>query len=473
MRAQRSNAKSAPRSAKKNERLKLGQPERGMALIMASSPRDQKLRSWEIAQALEIKPALDVERLARAFQHIVHLHPRLRAVYLVADGEVSGRLLPAEDFQLQMWDASALPEAEFLAQLQARADQPWDLARGPLIEITAIARPRKRMVLLLRVNHLLIDGWSIEVLLRDMMMYYLGLGGEQSRAPGFEAFVEWEEKFLASPAGRDQRLFWRKKLAGMGPRLKLPYDRPPTSPFIATAGDVHFALDKAMTAQMHALARRSGASLFAVLLTAFQTLLSGLSGRNDLVVTTTTNRRTKAEFANVVGFMGNLIAVRSAVADDVAFGRQVALANRAIGEALDHQELHILLVVDELADGKRDQYRNADLGDTCFDQVALCMLTPNLGDVPDAGLRLKYRLGETTKVGPYGLRLLPLERSHTTRDLTLYFNEFDGEVACFFAYSADVFDRATIEGMVARLRTILTQGCARPETSLRQLKPTA
>lgn len=437
-----------------------------MALIMASNPRDEKLRSWEIAQALEIRPALDTDRLARAFQHVIHLHPRLRAVYRVAKGEVSGRLLPAEQFQLRLWDAAKLSEEKFLAQLQERADQPWDLARGPLIELTAIARPRQRMVLLLRVNHLLIDGWSIEVLLRDMMMYYLGLNAEQAKAPGFEAFIDWEEKFLASPSGRDQRAFWRRKLAAMGPRLPLPYDRPPASPFIAKSDDVHFALDRTLTEQVHALARRQGASLFAVLLAAFQTLLAEISGRTDLVITTTTNRRTRAEFANVVGFMGNLIAVRGRVGAETAFARQVVLAGKAVAEALDNQELHILLVVDELAGGRRDAHGNADLGDTCFDQVALCMLTPNLGDVPDAGLRLKYKLGASTRVGPYELRLLPLPRSHCTRDLTLYFNELDGQVGCFFSYSADVFDRPTIARLAERLCAILAQGCARPDLPL-------
>lgn len=471
MAAQRSGPAKPARSARNGGgRLKLGQPERGMALIMAASPRDEKLRSWEIAQALEIRPALDLERLARAFQHVIHLHPRLRAVYRVADGEVAGRLLPAAAFKLLTWDTASLPNAGFMAQLQARADLPWDIGRGPLIELTAIARPRQRMVLLLRVCHLIVDGWSVELLLRDMMMHYLGMPALAQQAPPFEEFVAWEERFLASPAGRDQRAFWRRKLANMGPRLELPYDRPPTSPIIAASGDEHFVLDRALTAQINALARRTGTSVFAVLLAAFQTLLSGLAGRADIVIATTTSRRARAEFANVVGFMGNLVGLRGTVADDVPFLRQVGLAHRTTAEALAHQELHILLVVDELAGGRRDRFGNADLGDTCFDQVALCMLTPNNGEVPDAGLRLKYRLGTTTRVGPYELRLLPLRRSHCTRDLTLYFNELDGRIACFFSYSADLFDRPTIARLAERFHAILQTGCARPDTALRELK---
>jgi len=465
-----SSKENSVTSAKAGPKLKIAHSERGMALTMVTRPRDELIRSWDIAHALEIKPALDNERLARAFQHIIHLHPRLRAVYRVVSEDVSIRLLPPQKFVLGTVDASAMPATEFAAMLRELAAKSWDIERGPLIDVTAIARPRNRMVLLLRVHHLVVDGWSIEVLLRDMMMYYVGLASGAQKPPGFDAFTDWEEKFIASPAGRDQRAFWRKRLAGLGPRLKLPYDRQPSSPVISSSGVQHFTLDKALTDKVHALGKRVGVSIFAVLLAAFQTLLSGLSGRNDFPVTTTTARRTKAEFANTVGLIANLIALRGTVADDVAFGRQAALAGRVIVEALANQELHVKIVADDLAAGGLDQAGNVGVGDTAFDQVGLCMLTPNVSDLPNAGLRLKFNPGSTTKVGPYELRMLQLERSDCTRELTLYFNELDGEIACFFAYSADVFDSGTIRGFAERMVTILRRGCDKPDLALRDLK---
>jgi hypothetical protein len=217
MTAQRSS-RTVKSASKKRVTLRLAQPEQGMARIMACSPRDEKIRSWEIAQALEISPALDTERLSRAFQHIIHLHPRLRAVYQVKDSQVTGRLLPVEAFALQTFDASAMREPAFAALLRRRANQPWDIARGPLIEVTALYRPRNRMVLLLRVNHLITDGWSIEVLLRDMMMHYLGVAGVLPKPLGFEAFIDWEESFFPPPQGRRSALFgarsWRRSVRG-------------------------------------------------------------------------------------------------------------------------------------------------------------------------------------------------------------------------------------------------------------------
>ncbi len=470
MAAGRSGKAKSVTSAKVGPKLKVAHSERGMALTMAARPRDELIRSWDIAHALEIKPALDNERLARAFQHIIHLHPRLRAVYRVANDDVSVRLLPPQKFTLGTVDASALPEPDFLVMLRELAAKSWDIERGPLIDVTAIARPRNRMVLLLRVHHLVVDGWSIEVLLRDMMMYYVGFVSAAQKPPGFDAFIEWEEKFIASPAGRDQRAFWRKRLAGLGPRLKLPYDRQPSSATISSSAVHNFLIDRTLTGKVQALAKRGGVSVFAVLLAAFQTLLSGLSGRNDIPITTTMARRTKGEFTNTVGLIANLVALRGTVADDVAFGRQVALAGRVIVEALANQELHVKIVADDLAAGSLDQAGNIGVGDTAFDQVGLCMLTPNVSDLPDAGLRLKFNLESTTKVGPYELRMLPLDRSECTRDLTLYFNELDGQIACFFAYSADVFDRGTIQGFADRLLAILQRGCDKPDLALRDLK---
>ena len=454
----------------KRGRLKVAHSERGMALTMAARPRDELVRSWDLSHALEIKPALDTERLARAFQHIVHLHPRLRAAYRVANGDVSVRLLPPERFALETVDAATMQEAEFVALLRQRAGQVWNIERGPLIDLTAFSRPRDRMVLLLRVHHLVVDAWSIEVLLRDMMMYYVGMAGGAHKPPGFDDFIAWEEDFIASPAGHAQRAFWRKRLAGLGPRYNLPYDRPPTSPIITRSGVEHFSFDRSLTQKLHAMAKRGGTSVFAVLLAGFQTLLAGVAGRNDIVVTTTTARRTKAEFANTVGLIANLLTLRSTVADDVAFGRQTVLAGRTIAEALANQELHIKLVAEDLAAGNLEQSGNVSVGDTAFDQVGLCMLTPNAADLPNAGLRLKFNPGSTTRVGPYELRMLPLERSDCTRELTLYFNELDGEIACFFAYSADVFDSKTIAGLATRLVAILAKGCDKPDLALQALK---
>lgn len=441
-----------------------------MALTMAARPRDELVRSWDMAYALEIKPALDSERLGRALQHIVHLHPRLRAVYRVARDDVTVRLLPAEKFQLQTFDASSMAEPAFLDFLRERAGEPWNIEQGPLLDLTAIKRAGNRMVLLLRVHHLVMDAWSVETMLRDMMMYYLGMTPGAQKPPGFDAFIEWEEKFIASPAGRDQRNFWRKRLAGIGPRLKLPYDRQPASPFIEKSGVEHFTIEPALTTQIHALAQRSGTTIFAVLLAGLQTLLSGVTGQNDIPITTTTARRTKAEFVNTVGLIANLIALRGTVADDVTFGRQVALAGRTIVEALANQELHIKIVADDMAAGQLDQAGNVGSGNTAFDQVGLCMLTPNVGDLPAAGLRLKYSPGTTVRIGPYELKMLPLDRSECTRDLTLYFNELDGKIACFFAYSADVFDSATVAGLARRLLVILRSGCDKPDLALRELK---
>lgn len=470
MAAERGSKAKSVTSVKAGPKLKVAHSERGMALTMVARPRDELIRSWDIAHALEIKPALDHARLARAFEHIIHLHPRLRAIYRVANDDVSVRLLPPQKFILGTVDASAVPESEFLVMLRELAAKPWDIERGPLIDVTAIARPRNRMVLLLRVHHLVVDGWSIEVLLRDMMMYYVGFASGAQKPPGFDAFIEWEEKFVASPAGRDQRAFWRKRLAGLGPRLKLPYDRQPSSATISSSGVHNFMIEKALTGKVHALAKRGGVSIFAVLLAAFQTLLSGLSGRNDIPITTTTARRTKAEFAGTVGLIANLIVLRGTVADDVAFGRQAILAGRVIVDALANQELHVKLVADDLAAGSFDQASNVGVGDTAFDQVGLCMLTPNVSDLPDAGLRLKFNPGSTTKVGSYELRMLQLERSDCTRELTLYFNELDGQIACFFAYSADVFDSSTIRDFAERLIIILQRGCDKPDLALRDLK---
>lgn len=446
--------------------LKPSYSEWGMALTMASRPRDGLIRNWELALALEIKPGLDTRKLALAFRHMLGVHARLRCIYLVRDGSVSVRTLPLEAFELEEHDATALSEAAFMAELERRTDQPWTMSSDPQITLTAFRRPKDRMVLLLRLNHLMVDGWSIEILLRDMIMYYLGVPSGPASVPGFDEFIAWETAFMQTHQGRDQREFWRRKLARLPARLKLPYDRQPASPLIGSAANASFGFDRARMDRLRELSRRSGVSVYGFMLAVYQILLLQLCDAADVPVISTTARRNNPKFVNTVGMIANLVTFRNPVTPTATFLQQLARAGRTIVDALSNQDCHIKLVGDDLAAGKLDHANNFGAADSSFDQVGLYMLTPNQTGLPDAGLRARFDPGHKFKVGPFELRGLPLPRSDATRDLTLFFNEVDDELMAFFAYNADLFDADTVAGFAARFERIADLALEQPERSV-------
>lgn len=449
--------------------LKPSFSEWGMALTMASRPRDALIRNWELALAIEIKPALDTRKLAMAFRHVLSLHPRLRCIYLVRDGEVSVRTLPLDAFALEERDATKLSDAEFHSELQALADLPWTMSTGPQVALTVLRRPKDRMVLMLRMNHLMVDGWSIEIILRDMIMYYLGVPSASATIPTFDEFIAWETAFMQTHAGRDQRAFWRRKLARLGPRLKLPYDRPPTSPLIEASANAYFDFDRARMKAVREICRTSGVSVYGFMLATLQVLLTHLSGETDLSVIATTARRNNPKFASTVGMIANLITFRNSVVAQGTFLQQIVRAGRTIVEALDNQDCHIKIVGDDLAAGKLDHATNFGAGDSQFDQIGLYMLAPNQSGLPDSGLRARFDPNHKFKAGPFELRGLHLEHSDATRDLTLFFNEIDDGLMAFFAYNAALFDAATAAGFADKFQRIAALGLEHPGRSVQDI----
>lgn len=433
---------------------------------MASRPRDALIRNWELSLALELKPALDTQKLSAAFRNVLTRHKRLRSVYLIRDGDVTVRTLPLEAFDLEVHDATKLSSAAFAAQLEALVDTPWDMSAGPQILLTAFQRPRDRMVLLLRINHLLVDGWSIELLLRDLMMFYVGVPVETGATHDYERYVAWETDFVQSAAGRAQRDFWRRKLARLGPRLKLPYDRPPQSPFVQKSANVHFDFDRGQTAAIREFSGRSGVSVYAFMLATYQILLTHLSGETDLTALVTTAHRTHPDFVGTVGLVSNLVAFRNSVVGAGTFRQQVARAGRTIVEALSNQDCPIRMVGEDLAANQLEHATTFGTPDSAFDQIGLYMLTPNQSGLPDAGLRSLFEPDRKFKLGPFELRALPLPRYDATRDLTLFFNEVGDRLLAFLAYNADLFDESTVAGFIDRFRAIARLGLEQPDRTV-------
>ncbi len=440
--------------------------ERAIALTMATRPRDALIRNWELALALEIKPALDTKKLSSAFRSVLNLHKRLRSVYFVRDDDVTVRTLPVEAFDLEVVDATSLSAAALTEELHTRVDKPWNMSVGPQITLTAFQRPKDRMVLLLRINHLLVDGWSIELLLRDLLMFYVGLPVETGAVASYEQYIAWETAFVQSPAGRAQREFWRRKLARLGPRLKLPYDRPPTSPFVQNSANAPFAFDRAETTTIREFSGKSGVSVYAFMLATYQILLTHLSGETDLTALVTTAHRTHADFAGTVGLVSNLIAFRNPVVGSGTFRQQLARAGRTIVEALSNQDCPIRIVAEDLAANQLALATTFGTPDSAFDQIGLYMLTPNQSGLPDAGLRSLFEPDRKFKMGPFELRTLELPRNDATRELTLFFNEVGDRLLAFFAYNADIFNESTVIGFIDKFRAIARLGLERPDRSV-------
>src|SRR5580693_188366 len=278
--------------------------------------------------ALRLRGELSPAALAASLAEIARRHETLRTRFVERDGRPVQVIDPPPRAGLPLADLSALPpgaaEGE-LGRLLRGAEPPLDLARGPLVRAALVRAAPADHVLLVTLHHLVADGWSIGLLLRELMAIYPALrAGRPSPLPElavqYADFAVWQRGWLRGEVLAEQLAYWRRQLAGLVP-LSLPADRPAAAPaegrtFPAGAHEV--AVEPALAARLHGLAQRYAASPFMVLLAAFQALLHRHSGQPDLTVGAPIAGRNRAELESLIGFFVNTLVLRSRLGEGAA-----------------------------------------------------------------------------------------------------------------------------------------------------------
>ncbi|HYU36207.1 MAG TPA: alpha/beta fold hydrolase, partial [Thermoanaerobaculia bacterium] len=391
------------------------------------------LAAYNMAVSLGLRGRLDVAALAASFDEIRRRHEVLRTTYDLAVDRPVQVVAPWRRQSLPVIDLAALAasdrDGEARRLVEAEAWRPFDLARGPVVRTSLLRLGEEEHALLWTAHHIAFDGWSSGVLIRELSALYTAFAaGRPSPLPElpvqYADFAAWQRRWLAGDELERQLAEWRRRLAGAAPRLDLPADRPrPTVPSFR-GGVVRTAVPRDMADRLAALARESEATLFMVLLAAFQALLARLAGQTDVLVGTPIAGRTRAETEGLIGFFINTLVLRADLAGDPPFRQLLGQVRETTLSAFAHQDLPFEKLVEELAPA-RDPSR------TPFFQVFF-----NLVNLEAPALDLP------------GLALTPAPEAETALakfDLTLYATETPGGLLFDLLYSADLFDRDRIE----------------------------
>ncbi|MCP4657358.1 MAG: amino acid adenylation domain-containing protein, partial [bacterium] len=399
---------------------------------------------YHMPAAVAVDGPLDVALLARDLDEIVRRHETLRTHFGERGGEENGSPVqvidPPRPQALPVIDLTALPadrRDDELRRLRAEdAVRLFDLARGPLLRTTLLRLDREQHVFLLNQHHVVSDGWSLGLLIRE-------LAGRRPALPvQYADFAVWQRRWLEEV--REPQLdYWRRRLAGAA-ALELPADRPRPAVRSGRGRTLAFTLPGAVEEELEALSRRSGATLFMTLLAAFQTLLHRYSGQDDVVVGTPIAGRRRTEVEDLIGCFVNTLVLRADLAGDPAFVELLGRVRRDALQAFSHQDLPFEQLVEDLQP-QRDRSR------TPLYQVMFVFQNVALEPVELEGLTL---------------RPLPTDGGTSKFDLTLTL--VPGSTGAV-EYSTDLFDAATIVRLTRHFEHLLGAVAARPEDRIRNL----
>ncbi|MFL6289705.1 MAG: amino acid adenylation domain-containing protein, partial [Thermoanaerobaculia bacterium] len=414
--------------------------------------------AYNLPSPLRLRGALSVPALAAALDALADRHESLRTTFsLSPDGAVLQRIAPEAGLPLPVVDGLSDAEALRLAVEDAR--RPFDLQAGPLLRAALLRLGAEDHVLLLTMHHIVSDGWSMRVLLRELRALYDAFAaGKPAALPPlpvqYADFAVWQRGWLAGETLEAEIAWWRERLAGAPAVLELPADRP--RPAVRTShGEVAGAvLSAELAAGLAALGRRGGATLFMTLLAAFQVLLRRYTGQDDLPVGTPIANRNRTEVEGLVGFFVNTLVLRGDLSGESSAEptfRQVLRRTRETAlEAYDHQDLPFEKLVEALQPER-------SLAHTPLFQVMLLVQTDPPAPAPEPGA-----LG----FDPFHLSL----RDTAKLDLTLAVSGCDGDALAVQAEaSRDLFDRPTVLRLLEHFRVLLEGIAADPGMPVSEL----
>lgn len=328
----------------------LSQGQRSLWLLQRLDPEDA---AYNLASAARVRSGLDAAALERAFERLVLRHAALRTTLEAdADGEPRARVRPRTGTALETVEAAAWGEAELGEHLGRLARRPFDLARGPLVRLTRLARGERGDVLLLAAHHVALDHWSLALVLADLARLYRmeleGSAAELEPAPDPQSFARAQAAWLAGPAGEAAWKFWRAELAEAPEPLELCLDRPRTADGRRVGRTLRRVLGLDLSRRVAAFARGRGLTPYLVAQTAFEAWLARESGRSRFDFGTLSSGRGSREHAELVGYLVNPLVQRSELGGLASFEQALERARARAARCLGQGDFPFPVLVERL-----------------------------------------------------------------------------------------------------------------------------
>jgi amino acid adenylation domain-containing protein len=414
-----------------------------------------------ILVAMRVKGVLDCEALRRAIATIVERHEILRTRFVEVKEEMLQVIEEGMEIEVGMEDVSGLeegPREERMRKMISREwEEPFDLEKGPLLRVKLLRMGEQDHVLLLAMNHIMSDGWSLEVLARELSELY-GAEREQRKAALEELpmqygdYAAWQRESVAGGELREQMGYWKKQLEGLE-RLELPTDHPRPAVASRNGATVQVDLGEELSRRIRELCRREGVTLFMVMLGAVQVLMWRYTGQQDLAVGTSIANRTRPEIEPLIGFFENTLVLRVEVRSEWSFRALLKRIHEVTLAAYAHQEAPFEHLVEELQT-VRDMRRSP-----LFEVMS--NVQDGLESFSLPGLSLEALDAEGERVETFTAVPTSLRRSLIFRTLAE-----SAEIRIWINYMVELYEPATMERMGRHFRAVLEEMARNAESRI-------
>lgn len=403
---------------------------------------------YHIAGALRLQGNLKIDVLNRSLNEILRRHDVLRSTFVTVAGQPIQRTCPVLSTTLPVTDLQGKIEngdLDLISRLAEEARQPFQLASGPLFRLTLFRLSPKEHVLLLVMHHIISDGYSLGIFMRELVALYRAYHQDRpSPLPElslqYPEYARWQRRWQAEVI-ETQHAYWRKQLANLPPALDLPGDYGRSTQPSYRGATHRFSLPQSVAARLKTYSQEMNVTLFTALLTAFQLFLFRLTGQTDLTIGLPVANRTRSELTSLIGLFVNTLVLRVDFHDAPSFQESVQRIHQITLAAYAHQDLPFEKLV-ELLNPTRH------LDQTPFFQVMMVQQLPLMSDETLPELKM---------------RLMPVDTGTANFDLTLFVEETGEGIDAIFEYSTDLFCEATIKRWGQHFQVLLERMLSDPK----------
>ena len=410
------------------------------------------MRSYQFQAALRMRGDLDAPALERALSEIVRRHEIFRTVFREVDGQPMQLVQPPWPVALPPVDATAFSDETLNERYHAEFVRPFDVGALPLVRWTLFRTSEREHVLLIVEHHLVHDGWSFGVFLRELTALYAAFAAGAAPPPEprlqFGDFAVWQRAWTRSDEARRGLEFWKQKLAGAPPALDLPTDFP-RPPRISFRGEsLHCRLPAGLAHAADEFSRRHGVTLYMTLTAAFQALVGRYTGQDDFTLGGGSAGRRLRESEELIGMIVNVIPLRADLSGDPDFLALVQRVRRTALEAYPHQDVPFADIVDAVQPER------------ALDRLPIFQAAFNMHHAPypemrTAGLELEVTEALGNETAKFDLQVIVIPRAQQ--------NAAAGEeVTLIWEYATELFRRGTVERMWAHYQRLLAALLADP-----------